>query len=94
LNQKKVVFPLRGSRRTRCCPTNFCCAHVFDCGSYALIRHINSSRQPNDTVLWGFHFPYKFADYPATKKVQALIFKFFAKKIPKILPIQKKALPL
>jgi hypothetical protein len=49
---------------------NIAALTLFYGGSYALIKHLNNSYQPKDTVLWDIHFPYKFAEHPATKEVQ------------------------
>jgi hypothetical protein len=46
------------------------CLLLFWTGSYTFIRYDNNRKHSNDTVLWGFHFPYKFPEYPCVKKVE------------------------
>lgn len=46
---------------------------LFFMGSYTLIRYFNNKYQPSNMVLFGFHYPYKFSEYPHTKKVQTYV---------------------
>jgi hypothetical protein len=65
----KVI--IRPERRTRV--VCFIALLVISGGGYSLIKHINNATQPSYSSVLGFHFPYKFPEYPNSSKLKPYV---------------------